>query len=463
VWETQPSVRKVVDFIARALASTPLKVYRRASDTDRPRVTDHPLARVLNSPRDRVTAFRFWYDIVADWMIFDRYCALKTTSLDRARGLDLTRVQAARVQFGDDGLGNVTAIWVDGRQELSAAACIFDHGYSPLGANGTTPMRTLGAILQENAESVAYRRGVWQRGARVPTVLQRPATAPQWSPEARARFAAGWQRYSRSGGSEGGTPILEDGMSLVKAEAFSPRDAEDLSGRQLADAEVASAFQIAPELVGARQGTYSNVDAFRQMKYRDSLGPYYIAWEQTLNAMLTPDLDPTGELYIEADLDAKLRGSFDEQAQILSTSVGAPWLTRDEARARQNLPAIAGGSDLVTPLNVLVGGQASPRDSGSQNVGKVGSVALKARAGSTYEKRAEQVMAAFFTAQRDEVVAALASKAAADWWDGERYDQQLADSLFALAVLVADEIGKQAAESLGYRPATTTPPAQWRS
>ncbi len=54
VWETQPSVRKVVDYIARALATIPWHVYERVSDTDRRRVTDHPLALLLSSPAPAV-------------------------------------------------------------------------------------------------------------------------------------------------------------------------------------------------------------------------------------------------------------------------------------------------------------------------------------------------------------------------------------------------------------------------
>jgi hypothetical protein len=38
-------------------------------------------------------------------------------------------------------------------------------------------------------------------------------------------------------------------------------------------------------------------------------------------------------------------------------------MTRNEARARVNLPQVDGGDDLVTPLNVLIGDQASPTDS----------------------------------------------------------------------------------------------------
>ena len=46
----------------------------------------------------------------------------------------------------------------------------------------------------------------------------------------------------------------------------------------------------------------------------------------------------------------------------MSTATGRPFMTTNEIRARMNLPPVAGGDELVTPLNVLVGGQTSPQD-----------------------------------------------------------------------------------------------------
>ena len=59
--------------------------------------------------------------------------------------------------------------------------------------------------------------------------------------------------------------------------------------------------------------------------------------------------------YAEFDITAKLAGSFEGQASVLSTSTGGPWMTRNEARARQNPPAIEGGDELIVPMNVTEG------------------------------------------------------------------------------------------------------------
>lgn len=59
-------------------------------------------------------------------------------------------------------------------------------------------------------------------------------------------------------------------------------------------------------------------------------------------------------------------------------------------------------------------------------------------------------MTAFFARQRDAVLPAIGAKAAGDWWDQARWDGELADDLHALAATVTAEIGKSAAESLGF-------------
>ncbi|MFD8596978.1 phage portal protein [Kitasatospora sp. NPDC059646] len=368
LYATQPSVRKVTGFIARNIAGIPWKVYRRVSDTDRQRVTDHPLAQVLAAPSETTTAYRLWNSLIMDLLLDDRWCARVLPSADTASGWEIRRIPAARMRLVSDGWDGVEKIVIQGmdgtRTEAAPRGYLFDHGYSPAGqANGVSPMVTLRNILAESAEAVEYRRQVWRNGARVPAVIERPADAPGWSATAKDRFTESFARFIGRSGGAGGTPILEDGMKLVTVNAFTPRDTADIEGRQLTDAEVASAYYVAPELVGAREGTYSNVDAFRQMLYGTTLGPIVTSFEQALNLLLLPIVAPgESDLYIEADVASKLRGSFMEQASVLQSAVGAPYMLRSEARAVQNLPYVEGTDELVTPLNVTIGGLASPRD-----------------------------------------------------------------------------------------------------
>lgn len=458
VWATQPSVRKVVDFIARNIASISVHQFERVSDTERRRVSTGPVADLLRDPSTAPleTAYRFWHSVLVDRLIYDKWMALTVTD---AGAIKLQRVPGRRFRFETDALDRIVGatVWGQGgqTQDVRLDQLIGDAGYSVRGGNGTSPMQTLKDVLSEASESVKYRRDIMARGARVPAYISRPTPWPA-DGKARKRFEEQWRAFESGGGRAGGTPLLEDGMELRAVDSFKPVDVEVIEGRKLTDAEVASAYHIAPELVGAREGNFASIDAFRQMLYGSSLGPYIIEWEAVLNLAFGDE-----STYLEANIDAKLRGSFLEQAAVTSSAVGAPWMTRDEARSMRNLPPVPGGDQLVTPLNVLIGGQTSPRDSGTQNEkpksaltgarhhrGYLGKPA-KAAPSADQTERATQVVAAFFDRQGRSVLSAIGSDPA-DYWDTERWDDELSTDLLAISHTLADIAGTAAATDLGY-------------
>lgn len=455
-WKAQPSVRKVVGFVARNIASIPLHVYERVSDNDRRRVRTGPLAELVSRPSSAPgeTASRFFERLLIDGLLNDRWCALKRVTPDGR--LELVRIPARRVRFKADGLDRITKIrlydgngqWIDQDPD----DFVIDVGYAERGGNGTSPLVTLRHLLQEQREAVEYRRAIWKRGARIPGVIERPNPWPA-DGKARESFRRSWAAFEAGGGREGGTPLLEDGMTYKELHGFKPVDTDDLEGRRLSDIEVASAYHIPPELVGARQGNFSNIQAFRQMLFSVALGPYISPFEEALNHALVPLLSEGRDLYIEANVEAKMRGSFEEQAAVISTATGAPWMSRNEARAKHNLSAIDGGDDLVTPLNVLIGGQASPRDSApppKTTRPKQRGVRVKVAVPDPYRETVENTFREFFRRQRSTVLSALGSKAGEAWWDEERWNRELADDLYGIALTVSTLIGQAAASELGF-------------
>lgn len=76
------------------------------------------------------------------------------------------------------------------------------------------------------------------------------------------------------------------------------------------------------------------------------------------------------DVYFEFNIEEKLRASFEEKAQVTSTAVGGPWMTRNEARAMNNLPSVDGGDDLLVPLNTAVDpGEEPPSADGGDDGG----------------------------------------------------------------------------------------------
>ena len=463
IWRTQPHVRTVVGFLARNIAQIGLHTFERVSDTDRRRLgpADHGLAALFAKPSPRMTKYRLFEALVNDMGIYDVACWAKAKVDGNTAGL--LRLQPKQIEPLDDWSGGIKLKGNKGSRDFGPDEIVLFHGYNPEDERwGVSPMETLRRILAEEYQATIYREQLWRNGARFPGYIKRPKDSGAWSDAARERFRSDWRGlYTGDGPGAGGTPILEDGMEFVGG-GITPAQAQYLETRKLTREEVAAAFHIPLPMVGILDhATFSNIEEQHKNLYQDTLGPWLEMIQQEIGLQLVPDFDDTGRVYVEFNLAEKMKGSFEEQATSLQTAVGAPWLTRNEARARQNLPQVEGGDELVTPLNVLVGGQASPTDSGTQNeapkASRRGTKAdeftvnmrlLKARETGQQERKVGEVLKAFFARQSKAVLSAIG--AGKDWWDAERWDRELADDLHATALAVTTALGKTQAAALGY-------------
>ncbi|WP_158884025.1 phage portal protein [Amycolatopsis anabasis] len=363
IWKTQPQVRTVVSFLARNIAQLGIHVYRRMSDVDRVRISDHPVAALLARPNGFTTRYRLIEALVSDLAIYDNALLAKANlgspGLVRLDPRFVTPISANQFTVETYRYRGTT-----GHRDIPAEQIVHFRGYNPTDNRwGCSPMETLRRTLSEEYQASQYREQLWRNGARLMGYLKRPLDAPEWGEPARERFRRSWQaQYTGTGGKAGGTPILEDGMDFVPA-SVTPEAAQYIEARKLTREEVASAYHIPLPMVGILDhATYSNIQEQHRNLYQDTLGPWLTMITEELQLQLLPDFEDSQDIYLEFNLGEKLRGSFEEQAVQLQTATGAPWMTRNEARARVNLPQVDGGDELVTPLNVLIGGQASPTD-----------------------------------------------------------------------------------------------------
>lgn len=468
LWETQPHLRTVVDFVARQVAQLGLHTYDRVSDTDRRRVTAGTVAELLRRPNSDQTAYELMYATVADVALYDRAFWWVRPDAASPSGWQIRPIPAAWVQSGLGGTVWAPASWVAQPPgtagsaepvEIPSSQMIVFHGWNPRDPSvGASPVRALKLILSEQIHAYVYREQVWRRGGRVSAVITRPADAPSWSDLAKERFRRDWQsQYSGDGPQAGGTPVLEDGMTLERV-GFSAREDEFTAAATLSLTTVASVYQVNPTMVGVLDGTsYSNVREFRRSLYGDSLGPWLTMIQDRLNTFLLPTLGEPTVRYVEFNVETRLRGSLEEQASVLSTAVGAPYMLRNEARAILNLPAVEDGNGLITPLNVLVGGQASPQDSaeadptsesppretsGATLMRRKARVQARPVRADSYEEQYQQQLTAWFADFSDAALAGYGAakrrpvrvKAAEDFVDREEWQGSLTRVLYQLGL-----------------------------
>ena len=464
LYKTQPNLRAVISFLAENAAQVPLKVYDRVSDTDRPRVLDSPAALLLADPNPDMTAFEFKRWMYSDLLLYERFLTLLVPSKETDSGWELRPVPAPWIKtykgaspFAPESI--IIGTQDSGLLEVPSGLFILFHGYDP-----TDPMRQNSRIsalkdsLHEQVESNKFRRQMWHRGGRFNSYLTRPKDVEKWSDPAYERFKATWKASwaGNEASDGGGMPILEDGME-IKTVQFNSRDAQWAESVKLSREDCAAVYHVNPAMIWPGNGqTYASAKDNARALYNDCLAPTLIQATDRLNKMILPRVgEPEGH-YIAFDITIKTEGTFEEKISTLVSAVGAPFLTRNEARARLDLPAIDGGDDLIVPLNVLEGGLSSPRDTdptveryNSAEPVLTKSEMRKARSKPTEEEsdRLKRVYREFFQRQAKTVLARIGA-GSDDWWDAERWDKELAEDLFKEAFGISEAAAKEAVKDL---------------
>lgn len=472
LYETQPALRAVISFLADNIASLPLKCYVREQDGGRRRDRDSALALLLERPNAWTTTHELIRDTVSEFLLYDDTVWL-TLPADTPSGWQIVAVP--NEWFTAKTLDGLTIDHI----KIESAYGIVDEikpedflrfcGWSPDGsAYASCRIDALKEILAEQISAWAFRGGIWKNQGRIQQWISRPADTP-WGEGARARFAESWKsKFSSDKGTDtGGTPLLEDGMRL-ETTTFNAREAQWVEATKLSREDVAAVFHVNPGMIWSGEGqSYASAKENARALYADTLSPLLDMLTERINAFLVPRLGLDSTHYCEFDLDAKLQGSFEERASVMQSSVGAPWLTRNEARAMLNLPAIDGGDELVTPLNVLIGGQAAPNDVDGVESGyystepqtKAAPVTSAANSGvhiksTPKDDDADEIAATlkkFFKRQARSLVPKLDKSRGfkADdfpkWWNAERWERELAEDLTPIFLWQAVERAKQAA------------------
>ncbi|RKQ36211.1 phage portal protein [Kocuria tytonis] len=455
---TQPNLRAVVDFRARNVAQLGLHVFRPV-EQGRERDRTSAAARVLANPNPAQTGYQLMYSLVADMDLYDEafWVVLNAPGILSIRPLPVADVVE---RHGSEWNGTLSVdVLLDGKTvRIPAENLIHFRGYSPAyGHKGSSPIEALRDTLTEQVAAQAYRLSVWRNGGLISSYISRPSGAPGWSKEALARFKQDMREFRSGGVQSGGMPLLEDGMK-IEAGALNSKEQQYVEAAQLSLATVARTYHVNPAMLGETGGvTYANMREFRKSLYGETLGPLLRMVEDHLNTRLLPMLGVEDGSYFEFNVKEKLRGSFEEEADVLSTATGSgAWMTVNEARATQNLQPVPNGDQVLQPLNMAALGATDTPD-GDPAGGKAATVeaksalvSVKAEPEETQPARIQDLIESHSRRQQAAVTAALNSKADTPWWDGDRWDRELSADLLTLSKVVTAQIGAKTAAQLGY-------------
>ena len=483
LYQTQDNLQAVVNFLANSIAQLPLKVYVREGESERKRDRKSIASKLLWRPNADQTSFEFFRALMVEYFVCGSVYVWLLPDAESESGYQLRIVPTEWIIRGESNAYSTDTLLICTRNggtgfEIPKKEFIQFRTYSVGSPAGyLSPISALRQTLSEQVEAGRFRRQLWKSSGRLNAQIVRPKDVAPWTDEQKKKFATAFREAWSSGGSKAGSiPILEDGME-IKPFATSFREQQYAESVVLTREAVAAAYGVNPSLIWhSNTQTYASSRDNARALYAECLGPVIQMLQQRINAFLLPKVGADPRTYVEFDLTEKLKGSFEERAQIYQSACGAPYLTRDEVRAELNLPPIEGGDELVVPLNVLVGGQASPQDSapkpndydgvdnqakdwtikinpipsecGCKSCKEAEEIRIKGRSDKEDDEKVEAVLTAFFNRQSRSVIPKVGADKS-DFWDGERWDKELAEDLEPVIFAISDKHGEQTAKKLG--------------
>ena len=472
LYNTQDNLAAVVNFISSSIAQLPLKVYTRDENDERKRDRDSVAAKLLWKPNGDQTEYEFMFSLVAELKIFGCVYVWKLPDPDSDSGYQIriiptdwvtntekvTPYGPDKILVTADGYGNI---------EIPRAEFVRFCTFSPGNPAGyVSPISALRQTLEEQIQAGRFRKELWRSSGRLNAQIVRPKDVQPWTEETKKKWVEAFREAWGAGGSKAGSiPLMEDGMEIKTFNA-SFKEQQWVESVKLSREAVAAAYRINPSLVWhSDTQTYASSKDNARALYAECLGPDLQMIQQRINSFLLPMIGASPDTYVEFDLTEKLKGDFEQRAAVIQSSVGGPWLTRNEARRDNNLPPIEGGDELIVPLNVITGGQASPQDTHSNQMSRTvlctcgkhhpktkaeeepEEISISGKVPQKEQDKVTDLLDGFFKRQAKSIIPKLGAEA--DWWNEERWNKELADDLEPVMDEIATKHGEKMARALG--------------
>lgn len=153
--------------------------------------------------------------------------------------------------------------------------------------------------------------------------------------------------------------VLEEGVKFVQT-TIPPEDAQFLGTREFQIAEIARIFRVPLVLLQAMEKSTSWGSGIEQMMLGFliwTLNPWIIRTEQEYNRKLFTEAEREKGLFVKLNVNALMRGDMTGRAAFYNSGITAGWMTRNEAREKEDMNPLPGLDEPLAPLNMGTGNE----------------------------------------------------------------------------------------------------------
>lgn len=355
-----PSVYACVRLIASSIARLDWQVLRETSEG---KIVEpaHPLTLLLNvEPNEDVSALVFRETILTNCLLTGNgYAYIQRDATGRPVAMELIRPDQIAMYRDNDGQPYYQVF--SGKYANGSSAGKRFRGYeifhlvgpSMEGLLGVPPIHVMRELISLELTCAEYVGRFYGNNAVPGGILKMPG---RLTPEASKRLRESWQAVHGGSRNSGKTAILEDGMTY-EALTSSLKDQDLVEIRKFCREQIAAAFGVPAARIGATDAqSYSSQEAADQHFVKHTLS----GWATRLEQEASRKLIGNAPYCTRISFDSLLRADMSTRFSAYSTAILSGVLTPNEARAKEGLPAVEGGSSIRLPLNTEAPGQSAP-------------------------------------------------------------------------------------------------------
>ena len=336
-----------VTLISNVLATVPLHLYRRVGES-RERASGHPLDRLVATAPNAEQSSLAWrrltmYQALTAGVSYSEIQRLRDGS---GRPAALWPIEPDRVTPHRDDAGRlVYRVRTPGTDDVTLRAENLLVILGPGSPDGITPSSPVQRAMQAIGLGLAAERfgaTFFGNGSHFGGILSHPGRLGE---EAVKRLRTSLKDRAEGVQRSHDFIILEEAMKYERL-GVPPEEAQFLATRQHQINEIARVFGLPPTLIGGNLEaglTYQNAVQEAQRFVDQCLLPWGALCEQELNKKLL-DPDERDTHYFELTFEGLLRGDVATRYGAYRTAIETGFMTPNEARARENLPALPDGA-----------------------------------------------------------------------------------------------------------------------
>jgi HK97 family phage portal protein len=348
--------------VTETFGALPVGIYRERKSGGRDAATDHPAMELFLQPNQWQTGMEFFEMMQGHLELRGNAYAHKVSgngnAIDQLVPLHPDRV---RVYLLPDGrLRYEVTAYSSGQIDRYSQDEILHFrsrsndgimGISTVGAN----MEAIGVGLAQQEHRAASFRHRAIPGLSIETTKQDDEKREQLAASIEERF---------SGDHAFSVMVLPPGMKATEL-GISNKDAQLIEASAATAIEVCGFFRVPPHKIGIMaRGTFSNIEQQNIEFATDCMWPRIVRVERRLDRDIVGALrykeSAPGDYFAVFNMDALYRGDMKTRFEAYQQGVQT-WLTINEIRAAEGKNPIAGGDELLIPVNMETRSQAQAR------------------------------------------------------------------------------------------------------